>query len=166
MGTAIFYASSTGNTQIIAKEIAKNLGDIPIFDVADAGISEISNYEKIILGLPTWGEGELQDDWDDNWDQLKDIDFSNKTVALFGLGDQEDYGYNFVDALGIAYEELENRAAQIIGKTIVTDDYFYEESKAVIDNQFVGLAIDEDNQESLTEQRIVSWCEEIKKDIL
>jgi len=166
MGTAIFYASSTGNTQMIAKEISKQLGDIPLFDVADEGVSQLDKYNKVILGLPTWGDGELQDDWDDVWNELKDIDFSNKTVALFGLGDQEDYGYNFVDALGIAYEELENRAACIVGKSIVTDDYFYEESRGVVDGSFVGLALDEDNQESLTEKRILDWCEVIKKEIL
>ena len=165
MGTAIFYASSTGNTQIIAKEISRQLGDITLFDIADEGISQMSEFDTIILGLSTWGEGELQDDWDDVWDDLKDIDFSNKTVALFGLGDQEDYGYNFVDAIGIAYEELENRAAHIIGKTSISDDYFYEESRAVVDGKFVGLALDEDNQESLTNQRVLSWCEEIKNEM-
>ena len=165
MGTAIFYASSTGNTQYIAKEISKNLGDLPLIDIADEGISQMSAFDNIILGLSTWGEGELQDDWDDVWEDLKDIDFSNKTVALFGLGDQEDYGYNFVDAIGIAYEELENRAAMIIGKTPISDDYFYEESRAVVDGKFVGLALDEDNQESLSKQRVVNWCKEIKNDI-
>ncbi|MGB5866429.1 MAG: flavodoxin [Arcobacteraceae bacterium] len=166
MGTAIFYASSTGNTQIIAQEISKKLGDATLVDIADEGITTLAQYDKVILGLSTWGEGELQDDWDDVWDELKDIDFSNKTIALFGLGDQEDYGYNYVDAMGIAYEELENRGATIVGKTVVTDEYYYEESRAVVDGKFVGLALDEDNQDNLTQERITNWCEEIAKDIL
>lgn len=166
MQTAIFYASSTGNTEFIAQEISKKLGDIPLIDIAVAGVSAMNDYDKLILGLSTWGEGELHDDWDEVWEEFKKIDFSNKTIALFGLGDQEDYGDNYADAMGIAYEELEGKGATIIGKTKVTDEYYYDESRAVVDEKFVGLALDEDNQDELTEQRILSWCEAIREDIL
>jgi len=166
MGTAIFYASSTGNTQYIAKEISQILGEIPIIDIANEGISSMDNYDNLILGLSTWGEGELQDDWDEVWNELKKIDFSKKTVALFGLGDQEDYSYNYVDALGVAYNELVNKAKKIVGFSVVTSDYYFDESAAVIGEQFVGLALDEDNQEELTELRVKNWCEDIKEEIL
>jgi hypothetical protein len=31
---------------------------------------------------------------------------------------------------------------------------------------FVGLALDEDNQDDLSSERIIKWCESISKDIL
>ena len=68
MATAIFYASSTGNTELISKIIAKELGDIELVDIADHGVSGMNDYENIILGIATWGDGELQDDWDEEWE--------------------------------------------------------------------------------------------------
>ncbi|MCK5294065.1 MAG: flavodoxin domain-containing protein, partial [Arcobacteraceae bacterium] len=84
MATAIFYASSTGNTANVAQTISKELGDIETFDIADCGVNTINEYDKLIFGISTWGEGELQDDWEEIIDDFSDIDFSNKTVALFG----------------------------------------------------------------------------------
>jgi flavodoxin I len=166
MATAIFYASSTGNTELISKIIAKELGDIELVDIADHGVSGMNDYENIILGIATWGDGELQDDWDEEWDNFKEIDFSKKTVALFGLGDQEGYGENYLDAMGIVYEHLIEVDTNIVGKWAVTSEYFHDESRAIVDDMFVGLALDEDNQDDLSGERIIKWCESINKDIL
>jgi len=166
MATAIFYASSTGNTEYISKLISKELGDIDTFDIANEDINTISKYDKVILGIATWGDGELQDDWDEVWETFKTLDFSNKTVALFGLGDQDSYGENYIDAVAIVYEHLLTTPAKIVGKWPVTEEYFYEESQAIEDGNFMGLALDEDNQEDLSESRITKWCENISKDIL
>lgn len=165
MKTAIFYASSTGNTQNISEDIAKELGDIETFDISEKDINDVLNYEKIIFGISTWGEGELQDDWDEIWDEFTQLDFSNKTVALFGLGDQDSYADEFVDALGIMYEVVQNAGAKVIGFTS-TDEYDFDESKALVDGKFCGLVIDEDNQEELTTQRIKDWTGDIKNEIL
>ncbi len=166
MASVIFYASSTGNTEEIAKEISKELGNIRLVDIAEDGITLMNEYDKIILGLSTWGAGELQDDWSDVWEDFKELNFSDKTVALFGLGDQEDFGYNYIDAVGIAYEQLKDSGANIVGSWDISDEYFYDESRAVVDNKFVGLALDEDNQANLTSHRIFKWCEDIKQYIV
>ena len=165
MNTAIFYASSTGNTEAIAKEISKKLNNIKLYNICDDGIEEISNYDKLILGTPTWGEGDLQDDWEDVWNDFSKLDFSNKTVALFGLGDQESYGDEFVNALGTMYETVKDNGAKVIGFTS-NEGYEYDESTAEVDNNFVGLVIDEDNQEELTDERIDAWTKSIQKEIL
>lgn len=166
MATAIFYASSTGNTEIISKEISKELGNVELVDIAEHGILAINDYENVILGVATWGDGELQDDWDEEWDNFKGIDFSNKTVALFGLGDQEGYGENYVDAMGIVYEHLVDTDAKLVGKWAVTKEYIHDNSRAIVDDMFVGLALDEDNQDELSGERIVKWCEDIRENIL
>jgi flavodoxin I len=166
MATAIFYASSTGNTEHISKQISKELGDVELIDIGNDGISSIAQYDKVILGVSTWGDGELSDEWDTHWEEFQKIDFSGKTVALFGLGDQEGYEDNYVDALGIVHEYLEDTEAVIVGRWPVSEEYYYEESRAVVDDMFVGLALDEDNQDDLSQERIIKWCENISKDIL
>jgi len=166
MSTALFYASSTGNTEDVAKRIVTSLGeDIKSYNIADDGYDAISDYNKIILGISTWGEGELQDDWEDIWADFCDIDFNGKTVALFGLGDQEGYADEFVDALGIMHEQVLTAGGNIVGYTS-SDGYEHDSSKAEVDGQFVGLVVDEDNQDDLTDERIEKWTSNIKTSIL
>ena len=165
MATAIFFASSTGNSEEIASKLASKLDDIEVFDLAGTNITNINNYDKVILGGSTWGDGELNDDWEDAWADFCKLDLSNKTIALFGLGDQESYSDEFCSALGIIYEQVNSMNANIIGFTS-TDGYYHDASKAQIDNKFVGLILDEDNQSDLTNERIENWVNEIRSDIL
>jgi len=166
MSTAIFYVSSTGNTEIIANSIAKILGINDIFDISSSGIKKINEYDKLIFGTSTWGEGDLQDDLDDVWDEFSKIDFTGKTVALFGLGDQDSYSDNYADAMGIVYEQVIKNGAKVIGSTS-SEGYDHEESKAQNeDGDFVGLALDEDNQSELTNERVELWCSVIKNEIV
>ncbi|WP_424687758.1 flavodoxin [Halarcobacter ebronensis] len=158
---AIFYATSTGNTEEVANKIHEKLDGFELIDISSDGVDKMNDCESIVLGVSTWGEGELQDDWEDCFDDIQEIDFKDKKVALFGLGDQESYGHEFVDALGIMYETLVEQNAKIIGKTSI-DGYEYDYSKAEVDGEFVGLVIDEDNQEDLTDERVENWCNEIK----
>lgn len=158
---AIFYATSTGNTEEVANKIHEKLDGFELIDISSDGVEKMKDCESIVLGVSTWGEGELQDDWEDCFDDIQEIDFKDKKVALFGLGDQESYGHEFVDALGIMYETLVEQNAKIIGKTS-TNGYEYDYSKAEVDGEFVGLVIDEDNQEDLTDERVENWCNEIK----
>lgn len=165
MATAIFFASTTGNSQEIANKISTALNGIEVFDLAGTKIEKLNDYDKLILGGSTWGDGELNDDWEDVWANFCEIDLSNKTIALFGLGDQESYSYEFCSALGIIYEQLLSSKAKIIGFTS-TEGYYHDASKAQIDDKFIGLILDEDNQSDLTDERINKWVNEIKKDIL
>ena len=63
---------------------------------------------------------------------------------------------------------LEEKVSSLGGKTVgytSTAGYDFDESKAVRnDNQFCGLAIDEDNQSDLTEERVMAWVEQLKKE--
>jgi len=171
MATAIFYASSTGNTASVASRISKVLGDIELtnielIDIADNGISSINEYDNIILGTPTWGDGELQDDWVEVWDEFTEIDFAGKTIALFGLGDQDGYDDYYCDAMGIMYDKIIEQGGTVVGAWEIDEDYYHNSSLAIKDNKFVGLALDEDNQDELTDNRITKWCEQIKLNIL
>lgn len=165
MATAIFFASSTGNSEEIASKISLELNKIEVFDLAGTKIEKINEYDKLILGGSTWGDGELNDDWEDVWSDFIKLDLSNKTIALFGLGDQESYSDEFCSAMGTIYEHIANSGAKIVGFTSV-DGYYHDASKAQINDKFVGLVIDEDNQSELTDERIKTWVNEIREFIL
>jgi flavodoxin I len=164
--SVIFYGSSTGNTESAAKAIAEHLGIQEVFDIAKEGVAKIEKYDKIILGTSTWGSGDLQDDWDDEWEVFKEIDFKGKTVALFGLGDQECYSDNYLDAMGAIYEVVVKNGGTIVGEWS-SEGYAHDTSSAEIEEgYFVGLALDEDNESELSASRIEQWCHQVKEKII
>ncbi|WP_457592840.1 flavodoxin [Hydrogenimonas sp.] len=163
MKVGIFYGSSGGATERVAKMIKEALDmDADLIDVASAKAEDFDRYEKIILGSSTWGEGDLQDDWEEFFDTFKTVDLRGKTVALFGLGDQEEYPDSFVDAIGTLYEQALKKGAKIVGTGWSAEGYDFDASTALREGAFVGLVIDEENQEDLTSQRVWKWVEEVK----
>ncbi len=159
----LFYGSETGNTENAASMIAAELGEsnVDLYNIADADPQSLLSYENIILGAPTWGFGELQGDWEDFLPNFDQFDLSGKTVALFGLGDQENYSDVFLDAMGTIYSKVKERGGQVIGAW-PTDSYEFTASTAVVDGNFVGLALDVDNQDDLTPDRISQWVSGIR----
>ncbi|GAA5109593.1 flavodoxin FldA [Orbus sasakiae] len=163
----IFFGSDTGNTEKVAEQIQQLLGNdtAEIYDIAKSTKEEIEKYEYLLFGIPTWYYGESQCDWDDFFPNLEQVDFSGKTVAIFGCGDQEDYAEYFCDAMGTLRDIIEPQGAKIVGHWS-TEGYYFESSKSLVDDKhFVGLAIDEDRQADLTQERIQNWVEQVKKEM-
>ena len=162
----LFYGSDTGNTENIALKIREKISKehVYIIDMYDATTEEFAKYDKIILGLSTWHDGQLQSDWDTFFEEFKEVDFTGKTVALFGLGDQYVYCDYFIDGVGIIGEVVLQNGGKIVGKWS-TGGYEHTESKAELEEgTFLGLAIDEDNQFDQTDERVDTWVEQIKKE--
>ncbi len=157
----LFYGTTSGRTQGVADEIEFNLGsDVEVHNVAD-GIEAVSSYENLILALPTYGVGELQQDWCNKFDAFKKLDLTGKVVALVGIGNQTTFGESFLGGLKLLYEAVVAQGGRVVGLTS-TDGYHFEECDAIVDNQFMGLALDEDNQDDMTPDRIYDWLEDIK----
>ena len=162
----LFFGSTTGKTESVAEMIQQLLGEdvVTLHNMADVeDVSELDAYEKLIIGCPTWNIGDLQDDWEALYEELDNLDFSGKTVAYFGTGDQIGYSENFMDAAGILEEKISEKGGKTIGQWSA-DGYDFEESKALKNGKFVGLAIDEDNQSELTEERVSKWVAQIKSE--
>lgn len=160
---AIFYGSSTGNTETVANQLAEILG-ADAFDVSESPADKLGEYDSLIFGTSTWGIGDLQDDWEGFIDEVENADLSGKTVAIFGLGDSGSYPDSFVDAMAKIYEVVKEKGCKIVGE-VATDGYEHEASEAIIDGKFVGLPIDEENQADLTEERVNNWAEQIKPEL-
>ena len=162
----IFYGSSTGTTQGIAETIASKLG-VPASDVIDVSkmnADMVKEYEALLLGTSTWGDGELQDDWYNGVKVLKESDLKEKTIALFGCGDSDSYSDTFCDAIGILYEELKDTRCKFCG-AVDTAGYTFDSSIAVVNGKFVGLPLDEVNEDGQTDERISAWVEQVKQEI-
>jgi len=158
----LFYGSNGGATENVANSIKSALeakgASVDLKDVSSSSKDDLGLYKNIIFGTSTWGMGDLQDDWIDFVEVVNDTDLSGKTVALFGTGDQFGYPDTFVDGIGLIYEAVSG--AKIVGKWSV-DGYEFDDSKGVIDGEFVGLVLDEDNQGEMSPARISEWVDAI-----
>lgn len=159
MSIAVIYGSAMGNTEGAANTIASKLGISDVFNITDIDANKINSYDKLICGTSTWGSGDLQDDWD-SFD-FSALNLSGKIVAVFGMGDSESYSDTYCGGMGKLAQNLKEAGATLVGE-VSTDGYNFESSDAVVDGKFVGLALDNDNQEDQTESRIDSWVAQIK----
>ena len=164
----LFYGSNTGNTEINAELIKKVfdrqfLGLVEVFNIGQAASKQMEQFDLLIVGSPTWNIGELQDDWALKFNELDDLNLTGKLVAMFGVGDQFGYPDNYCDAIGIIGKKLEERGAELVGFTDASE-YEFDNSLGVEDGIFLGLALDDDNQSNLTEERIDDWVDQLIED--
>lgn len=170
MKIGLFYGTDTGNTERIAKQLKEMLeakygaGSVDLLEIYKKKQSDMAHYSTLILGMPTWYDGELQGDWEEFIPEMEQIDFTGKKVAFFGLGDQYGYASYFCDALGVFAEIAEKKNASLVGFTS-TAGFEHDFSKAQRGDKFVGLCLDVDNQDELTKERLERWVEQITAEI-
>jgi len=165
----LFYAPAKGSTEKTAKKIAEKIGidkvDLILIE-KNMDINKIISYDKIFFGISTVG----RESWDAQyhkigWDyvlpKLEKADFSGKTVAVFGMGNHILYADYFVDAMGTLGKQVLENGGKLVGY-IDKKLYEYKHSEAIIDDKFIGLPLDEDTQEEMTEERIDKWLTDIK----
>lgn len=160
--TAIFYGSSTGNTEQLAKAIAAKLGiaAADIYDVSNAAPDKAAAYDTLLLGTSTWGYGDLQDDWSDFLPKLKAQKLAGKKIAFFGTGDADLYPDTFCDGMGLIKEGLEASGCVFVGEYRAVG-YSTSGTKAFDGDMVIGLAVD-DNQADLTTARLDIWAALVK----
>ena len=161
----IIYWPKKGNVELNAQRIQDQFGKatsllVPLKDT-DSGI--FSQHDLLIFGCSTVGADSWQDAYIGNpWTiffkemDAKKIDLTGKKIALFGLGDQILYPDHFVDQLYVLKREFTGRGAEIVGKW-ATEEYEHTESRSDEDGFFVGLALDEHNQDDMSEERVQEW---------
>ena len=163
----IIYGSDSGCTEEIAKKIGQKLGicDSLIKKVSETKEADFTKFKTLILGVSTWYIGDLQYDWDNFFEEFKKIDFTGVNVALFGLGDQYGYSYNYVDGVGILAKVVLKNGGNVFGHW-PNRGYQFDESRGLLDDEtFYGLALDEDNEPEYTEERINGWVTKIREEL-
>uniref|UniRef100_UPI0032178025 flavodoxin n=1 Tax=uncultured Draconibacterium sp. TaxID=1573823 RepID=UPI0032178025 len=167
---AIFYGPVGGSVNRVADAIKAAIGEnnVDMVAVKDATAEDLKKYDKLIFGLSTvgkdtWDSDYSSNDWGKFMPEISKVDYSEKTVAIFGLGDHVTYAHAFVDHIGLLGKELMKNGAMLVGP-VDTEGYEFDESEAVVDGKFIGLPIDEDFESELTQERIAAWVEQIKPD--
>ncbi|MFP4636876.1 MAG: flavodoxin [Spirochaetaceae bacterium] len=163
----IVYGSSTGNTRDVSEMLKRTFGaeQADLLNVAEIDPHTLEEYDNLVFAVSTWGKGDLQDDWEEFFPQLDEVDLSRIRVAVMALGDQRNYPTKFADAMAILVDKAEERGAWVVGATS-TEGYTFDASAAVRNGAFLGLVIDEDTQSNLTEPRIRDWVEQLKREFV
>ncbi len=164
--TAIIYSFHTQKSKKVAEKIIDKFGNenIEVVNAEELTKSVFEKFDNFILSAPTWFDGELPNYWDEFIPDLEEMNLSEKTFAVFGLGDQKGYPENFCDAIGVLVEILEKCGAKIVGNVPLAG-YTFESSKAKRGNVFVGLPLDQENQARLTQNRVENWVDQLKKEM-
>lgn len=164
----IFFGSSSGVTRSAAEILADEIKGAELIDMEEDfdGIDQFEDFDVLLLGSSTWGQGDPQRDWVDPLYELDNErpDLDGKKVAFFGAGDQKTHGEHFLSALGKMHDLFTSLGASAYGFTS-TEGYEYEFSLAERDGKFCGLGIDDINQEDLTEDRVKEWASQLKNEI-
>ncbi len=161
----IIYSFNTVKTSKIAEKIkdAFSSENVDMLNAEDITPEVFVSFDNLILGVPTWFDGELPNYWDEFRPDLEDLDLKGKKIAIFGLGDQVNYGENFIDGVGIMATIIEECGGTVVGYTS-TEGYRFESSQAQRGNQFAGLAIDYENQGTKNKERVAAWVEQLRKE--
>ena len=165
----IFYAPSGGNVHKVARIIKQKLAEEhpDLFLISDITPLQLLDYHNLILvcstlGRNTW-EMEQKDPWSSFLPKMLRLKLEGRQVAIVGLGDHVSYPNNFVDGMGILADTIEETGGKLIGCT-ATQDYIFNDSRALREGKFIGLPLDEDYEANKTEKRINSWLKQVKKE--
>ena len=167
---ALFYGSDTGCTDDVTKDFTSLWGEeeLDVREIGDVSKEDFDQFNIFILGLSTWYDGDLQSDWEAFFDDFRQIDFTDKVVAIYGLGDQIGYGEYFIDGVGILAKVVMKNGGEVIGHW-PSEEYRFTDSVAMIEEKegyFYGLAIDHDNESQLTDERLEKWIAQIKSELV
>ncbi len=169
----LFFGTDSGTTRLIAKKIARALkqrvGDDCVskpMNINRVTCDELLAYDVLILGTPTYGEGQLpgkasrnsEESWREFLPSLQGVDFSGRQIALYGLGDQEEYPATFLDGMRDLHDAFAAAGAEMIGRSPIAG-FEFKQSRAVEQGHFIGLALDQHLQHLLTDQRIEAWLD-------
>jgi flavodoxin I len=120
----IIFGSTTGNTEELSEGVAEGLkssAEVTIENVADTDINALADYDLLVFGCPTWGEGELQEDFIDFYEEMTEDIFKGKKAAVFGPGDKEGYPDFFCDAVTIIETKLKECGAELVAEGFKVD---------------------------------------------
>ncbi len=170
--TGLFFGPEKGAVHRVAEKIRNTAGHdkIDLIPVAGSTSADLEKYSRIIFGISTvgketWDQEFSNTDWSSFFPEISKVDYTNRTVAIFGLGDHVTYPGHFVDAMGMLAKEIRKvtPGVKLVGQ-VDASGYEFDSSEAVIDGKFVGLALDEDFEPEMTDKRIAEWIRLIKAD--
>ena len=132
----IIFGSTTGNTETVANKIAENMNDydvsvIYVTDVKDD--SSVQEADLVLYGCSTMGLGELQEDFIPYYEKrMTSALLKGKNVAIFGLGDKENYEEYFCWSADILSKKAAECGANLVCDPLKVDGEPDDNEDAVI----------------------------------
>jgi flavodoxin I len=119
----IIYGTGGGNTQLVCEQIQKFIAENSEFSEFNvileraelADITQVNNSDVLILACPTYGEGILEPAcFNPFFRKIQSVDFTNKKVAVIGLGDPK-YGLDYcLESANILEKFFKDKQANIV----------------------------------------------------
>ena len=123
MKILILYASRKGQNANLAQRIKEVLEDeglsADLKNVKGQKIELLRDYDVLLLGSSTWGDGDLQTDFQVFEDGLRDEDLTGKTGAAFGSCSVMYPRFGW--AVDILENRLKNNGAKVLQKGLKFD---------------------------------------------
>ena len=148
----IVFATLTGNTETVATHLyesfindqSSNLKDhieLEIKDLFDVETGEFSDYDLVVFGTSTWGEGEMNPVAEEFFMDIDSIKFKKGTkFALFGLG--ESHYEIFCSAVHETAKIFRELKANIVGEIYEIDGYPDDEILESTYKWFIDILIE------------------------
>ncbi|MFN2746015.1 flavodoxin [Bacillus sp. z60-18] len=116
----IAFASMSGNTEDIAMIIwdvfTEHSLDVSCQEMDDVDIDSLPEFDYILIGSYTWGDGDLPYEAEAFYEEVSAMDLKGKKAACFGSG---DYAYpQFCEAVNTFYSMLEQTGADLFAETL------------------------------------------------
>ena len=132
----IIFGSTTGNTEIVADQIAANLTgyEVQVVYVTDAkDDSLVQGADLVIYGCSTMGLGELQEDFVPYYEnRMTTALLKGKDVAVFGLGDKENYEDYFCWSADLLSKKVTSCGANLVCPPLKVDGEPADNEAAVV----------------------------------
>ena len=181
----IFYATGTQETVAAAELVREGLargGGLTVEEpepIGGTSMRDLGAFDFLALGCPSylWEANRVSAlEWDTVEPPFDDpLDLVGTKVAVFGCGRQLEYPDNFVDGLGVVWEQMQARGAELVGRTsseLFVGAYEFNYSRAAeprrggsAGGKFCGLALDNGTQAELTEERVAVWCAQLRREL-
>ncbi len=132
----IIFGSTTGNTEIVADKIAENLAGyetqvVYVTDAKDDAL--VQGADLVIYGCSTMGLGELQEDFQPYYEnRMTAALLKGKDVAVFGLGDKENYEDYFCWSADILSKKVKECGANLVCEPLKVDGEPDDNEAAVV----------------------------------
>ena len=132
----IIFGSTTGNTEAVANKIAETMQgyDVQVVYVTDVkDDSVVAESDLVLYGCSTMGLGELQEDFIPYYqDRMTPALLKGKNVAVFGLGDKENYEDYFCWAADILSKKVTECGGNLVCPVLKVDGELEDNTDAVV----------------------------------
>lgn len=92
MKIAIVYTSKTGNTEevvhMIQQLFIQKKVDVSVFRICQFSINDLSDYDVVVIGTYTWGDGNVPIEMVDLYHGFEDLNLQSLVTAVVGTGDR------------------------------------------------------------------------------